>query len=184
MTTFEPIKNRDSASPPPIPVDLSAWLDKKSLINLVLDAVLTVHEATLRPVAAPSTGIAFRPKTMLALLTYCYAVGIYGSEDIEAVMYQDAIFRYFCGHEIPDWKSLKRFRRHNHEAVQKCLEAVCAGVCTVNSQPRDRFNRGPAAPPTGAGAARFGGVDRAELAGEAERRIERAMWIDSMALDD
>ena len=95
MTTFEPIKSRPSASPPrPIPVDLSAWLDKKSLVGLVLDAVLTVDDSTLRPVAASTAGIAFRPKTMLALLTYCYAVGIYGSEDIEDVMCRDAIFRY------------------------------------------------------------------------------------------
>src|SRR5262245_10827029 len=115
MTTFEPIQNKPSARPRPMPADLSAWLDKKSLVSLVLDAVLAVDDSTLRPVAASTAGIAFRPKTMLALLTYCYAVGIYGSEDIEDEMYRDAIFRYFCGNEIPDWKSLKRFRRHNHE---------------------------------------------------------------------
>src|SRR5262245_35382171 len=120
MTSLEPIQPKISPELPSMPADLSLWLDKKSLVSLVLDAVLSVDDSTLRPVAAATAGIAFRPKTMLALLTYCYAVGIYGSENIEDVMYQDAIFRDFCGNEIPDWKSLKRFRRHNRDAIQKC----------------------------------------------------------------
>lgn len=184
MTTLEPIKNKTNPGPRPIPVDLSAWLDKRSVVSLVLDAVLSVDESTLRPVAPSTAGFAFRPKTLLALLTYCYAVGIYGSEDIEAVMYRDAIFRCFCVNEIPDWKSLKRFRRHNHEAIQQCLEEVCACVASADSQGCARLNRGSAGPPTGAGGVRSGGVDDVEMESEAERRIEQAMWIDSMALDD
>jgi transposase len=184
MTTLEPIKNKSSDVPPPIPADLSVWLDKRSIVSLVLDAVLTVEDSALRPVAPATAGIAFRPRTMLALLTYCYAMGIYGSENIEEVMYRDAIFRYFCGNEIPDWKSLKRFRRHNHEAIQKCLEEVCSCASSVNSRRCDRLHRGPAGPPAGAGSARYGDVERAEMAGEAERRIELAMWIDHMTLDD
>src|SRR5262245_2305896 len=184
MTSLEPIKNKTSSEPKSWPVDLSACVDKKSLVSLVLDAVLELEDSELRPVAGASSGIAFRPKNMLALLTYCYATGIYGSEDIEDVMYRDAIVRYFCGHEIPDWKSLRRFRRYNREAIHKCLEDVCAFAAQRQHPHSPRAARGMNCSPEVSSQARFQAVDRAEMAAEAERRLEQAMWIDSMALED
>ena len=56
-------------------------------------------------------GIAYQPRTLLALLTYAYALGIYASSDVEAMMRADNNFRHLCAGEFPHWKVLRHFRR-------------------------------------------------------------------------
>ena len=78
----------------------------------------------LQPVCAPDAGLAFQPRILLAVLSYCYAHEIYTSSDIEDLMYRDAHFRNLCGNEIPDARTLRHFRRHNHEAIEQCVAAA------------------------------------------------------------
>lgn len=54
-----------------LPENLTAWFSERTLLSIVLDAVLTVE---LPPAKTGYTDDrALRPKTMLTLLTYCYA---------------------------------------------------------------------------------------------------------------
>ncbi len=182
MTIVEPAQVRFAADPAALPDETSPMADRKSLLSLVLDAVSAVDQSSLRPVAPATAGIAFKPCNLLALLTYCYAAGIYGSQDIEDTLYRDGIFRLICGGEIPDWKSLRRFRRYNHAALQKCLEETCARACRMNGTPcHPRLVPGEA---TMSNSHRTEGIDRAEISSAVERRLERAMWLDHMAVDD
>jgi len=90
----------------------------------VRNAVRGVAENILRPVARRDSGVAFHPRVLLALLTYCYARGIYGSTDIERVMHKDKLFRALCREEFPDARILRRFRRENRPVLQNCLSLV------------------------------------------------------------
>ena len=91
-------------------------------------AVQVVEQAVsrndLHPVCLPGAGAALHPRALLAVLTYCYASEIYSSTDIEDLMLRDAAFRSLCGDQIPDAGTLRRFRRHNHEAIETCLYAM------------------------------------------------------------
>ena len=168
MTTLEPRTDvRPCAARYVIASDPITETGPHSLAQAVQASVRTVDEHALRPVAQREAGLAFQPKTLLALLSYCYARQIYGSAHIEDDMARDAKFRQLCHDEFPDAAVLRRFRRENREPVRLCLTAalgflaeqkVEAGVVTK--------------------------VSPAHLAEEATRRITMSMFIDSMELDE
>jgi transposase len=87
-------------------------------------AARAISRNTLHPVCAPAAGVAFHPRALLAMMTYCYASEIYSSTDIEDLMLRDTNFRTVCGNQIPDASTLRRFRRHNREAIETCLASV------------------------------------------------------------
>src|SRR5689334_794397 len=53
-------------------------------------AARAISRNALHPVCAPAAGVAFHPRALLAVLTYCYASDIYCSEDIEDLMLRDS----------------------------------------------------------------------------------------------
>ena len=87
-------------------------------------AARAISRNALHPVCAPAAGVAFHPRALLAVMTYCYASEIYSSTDIEDLMLRDTNFRAVCGNQIPDANTLRRFRRHNREAIETCLASV------------------------------------------------------------
>jgi hypothetical protein len=113
-------------------------------------------------VARQDAGLAFEPRTLLALLSYCYAREIYGSVDIEDVLRRDANFRQICHNEFPGARLIRRFRRENREALHRCLAAALRALAK------------------GELAAEDGEAADAAIAEDATRRIMKAMFIDSM----
>ncbi len=162
MTTLEPMTNPHLNEMAP-----GAFAGRRrSLAQAVQAAVRTLDEATLRPVARRDAGLAFQPKALLALLSYCYARQIYASAEIEDVVRRDVNFRQLCRNEFPDERVIRRFRHHNREAIQFCLMTA---LCSVAEE---KVRQGIVTK-----------VNKAGFAQEAERRIIMAMFLDSAALD-
>jgi Transposase domain (DUF772) len=136
----------------------------RSLGEAVQSAVRAVDESNLRLVARRAAGVAYQPKVLLALLSYCYARQTYGSEDIEDLMRQDGEFRQLCQGEFPSARLLRRFRRENREAVRLCLQGALRFLLETQKT---------ASP-----------ASDAALAEEADRRILMAMFIDHMQSDE
>jgi hypothetical protein len=162
--------------------DGAAVLNNKEMADLVLESVRLVDEGELNPPAAAAAAPGFRPRVMLAMLTYCYAIGVYGSEDVELMMHEDASLRALCGRDIPDWKSLKRFRRQNHAVLQRALEETFRGAWSLSCRAHQVIgvHRGDRTAEAGDGLPDPEVADW--IAAEAEARIERAMFIDLMAI--
>lgn len=110
--------------------DLRLAVGERRLIELALEAVQLVGEELPRPVRAlqdqPS------PRMLLTLLTYCYAAGIYGSEDIEWACESDASARYICANTLPDHDAIRRFRRANRPWIGACLGWVYGKACPAD----------------------------------------------------
>ena len=66
----------------------------------------------------------YHPQTMLALLIYCYANGIFGSRRIERATYRDIGVRYVTANCHPDHDTICKFRRENFEAVSEAFLQV------------------------------------------------------------
>lgn len=115
-------KLREWPGPGGVSEDLSRLLGARTLVRLVLEAVQTVEWDD--PNTAPRGIPGCRPQMMLTLLTYCYAAGYYGSQDIEWATQHDKTVRYICARTFPDWRAIRRFRRANREAVRNCLVRV------------------------------------------------------------
>jgi hypothetical protein len=150
-----------------------------SVAAAVLQAVETIPQGCLQPVESPSAPLAYQPRTLLALLTYAYALGIYASADIERMMRRDANFRELSGNEFAGWRMLKHFRRANLDSIRTCLERT---LQNISNGTRNQI--------VSSGVLRSDGTraadeswDSERIAAEVNERLERAIWMDSMALD-
>ena len=166
MTTLEPRTNlrpsRTLDSRIPVKSDTSG---RQPLTQAVRSAVSEIEEGALQRVARPDAGLAFEPRTLLALLSYCYARDIFGSTDIEDVLRRDVNFRQICNNEVPEARVIRRFRRDNREALHRCLTTALRLLAESQPQPAS----GESLP--------------AAIAEDATRRIMKAMFVDSMETD-
>ena len=147
-------------------VAASATAKPRRLAQAVQAAVRAIDENTLRPVSRRDAGPAFQPKALLALLSYCYALEIYGSAHVENLLLSDLNYRQLCQDKFPDAQVIRRFRRENREVIQLCLTA------TLRFQVEQKLQEGFVTR-----------VNAAQLADEAKRRLIMAMFIDSMEID-
>ena len=65
-----------------IPVNLADWMGQKTLATAVTEVTHAVNERQLQPVFSLNDRRLLHPWAMLTLITYSYAVGLYGSGEI------------------------------------------------------------------------------------------------------
>jgi transposase len=169
-TAIRSISTLRGVAPPDQPLS-SSLSEPRALLADVQYAVRITSERDLRRVASLDAGVAFQPKVLLSVLTYCYVTGTYGSGDIEDLMRRDVTFRGICLHEFPSSQVLKRFRRENHGALRDCVQLVLQlrrqreEMMQMQLMRNDRL---------------FSGTSGDDLMEEAEGRLLKAMFIDRM----
>ncbi len=112
----------------PRAADILARTDDPTLIKLVLEAVHE-FEMPVREMARSRTP-GFTQAQTATLLVYCYARGIFSSEEIEARLPMDAAIGYICAGLKPDWIQLRRFRRSNPLLILGMLTRLLELVTT------------------------------------------------------
>ena len=112
-------------------------------------------------------------RVLSSVLTFCYATGIYSSQEIEEAARHDPIVRYLCANHRPRWEEIRDFRRRNSTALKMALgrviQVVQVGVPDRSGRYVDDSRR------------RFGS-DQDCLAA-ADQQLRRAIQADSVALD-
>lgn len=102
------------------PADLAEGLGAVRLTHLALEAVqedgTSGGEFRVRPDRQ-----GYRHRMLLTLLSYAYARGIYGSEEIQDRVRTDGDLRYLCALEFPDTETLRYFRRREWTRLHQCL---------------------------------------------------------------
>jgi len=158
-----------------------ACIKNTNLRDLVLAAVRQI-DPRLIPVPAAGAGIACQPRVLLGLLTYCYASGVFSSQEIEARVRKDPILILLCGHELPDWHLIRRFRRYNRDLIQHCLEVT---LYRANAASGPRASVGPEGnDPMPSAARSCDAVDHEQCSKDASERIRWAINLDHMFLDE
>jgi hypothetical protein len=128
MKTMELDRGR---SAPALPEDLRQTAGTCALVEMTLEAAQAVGGQLPR-----WSGVAegpFNPRMLLTMLTYCYAAGIYGSEEIEWATGDNPAVRYLCANAYPDWKTIRRFRNANRPWIEECLAWVYGLACGVKA---------------------------------------------------
>jgi transposase len=116
--------NIDRETPMLLPPDLRQWVPEDDMVHFVIEAVKKMSLPSLK-VNRRGTGSAqYPPKTMLMLLIYCYANGIFSSRRIERATYRDVAVRYLTADTHPDHDTICTFRRENFEAVSEAFLGV------------------------------------------------------------
>jgi len=68
------------------------------------------------------------PKTMLKLLVYGYSYGFRSSRRLERACHHNLSFQWLMGGEMPDYRTIARFRSKHKEAIGKLLKQ-CVRLC-------------------------------------------------------
>ena len=145
--------------------------------------IKTAAAETMKRNAVPVIGAtaALPAKEMLGAVSYCYAKGVYTSEDIERRMLRDEKLREAVHGEVPDALAIRRFRRLNRGAIQQTLEKAFSFLCkrkkAAAAQQPLPVSASPA-PASGEVESTVGFVRR-----EAEERVQQAAFIDNMSKD-
>jgi transposase len=114
----------DHDTPLLLPPNLRDWVPAGHLAHFILDAV---EELDLRHVRVNHRGTGsaqYPPRTLLALLLYCYATGIFGSRRIEQATHDSVPVRMICGDTHPDHDTICTFRRENQALLQETFVRV------------------------------------------------------------
>ncbi len=152
-----------------LPENLREWVGGKTLLDLALDAVATVQSEDPISTGSVPAGL---PRVLLTLLTYCYASGLYQSDDIERQILTDADLRYLSANFPVSADELRRLRRAHRGALQRSLERLLQSAWRVQFQ-------GDLDATSTLLNAQTGVIF--QLA--AKRRIDSAVLQDSLALD-
>jgi hypothetical protein len=168
-----------------LPDDLRACLPERTLIRLALEAVQMAEWRDKSAAETPLNGEAGVPRPLMAtVLVYAYAAGTFGSRDIETLAQQDSALRYLCRSNVPDWDTLRLFRRGHVQSITRCLAALLEAAW--NQSHWDRFTTPfastdhPASSISGWPLS-HGGLD---FGHEADCRVMRAIQADSRAMDE
>lgn len=94
-----------------LPPSLDDWLSEDHLARFVVEVVDQLDLSNLTRQYAGRGSKAHHPATLLAILVYGYATGVFSSRKLERATYDSVAFRYLAAGSHPDHDTLATFRR-------------------------------------------------------------------------
>jgi transposase len=94
-----------------LPPSLEDWLNEDHLARFVVEVVDQLDLSNLTRAYAGRGSKAHHPATLLAILVYGYATGVFSSRKLERATYDSVAFRYLAAGSHPDHDTLASFRR-------------------------------------------------------------------------
>jgi transposase len=107
-----------------VPLDLTEWIDAQTIRAWVNEEIDTLDWSNPELKKELALHPNLRPRELLTILSYAYAVGIYESEEISRLCTTDRTFRELSGKEVPSHRGLERFRRENRGLLKWILVQV------------------------------------------------------------
>lgn len=111
----------DRDTPMLLPPDLRDWVAADDPVHFVLEVIKALPAAPFAVNVRGSGSEQYPPSMMLALLVYCYSMGLFSSRKIEQATYRDIGVRYLTGDTHPDHDTVCAFRRNNKAAIEACF---------------------------------------------------------------
>jgi len=94
-----------------LPPSLEDWLNEDHLARFIVEVVDQLDLSHLTRQYAGRGSKAYTPATLLAILVYGYATGVFSSRKLERATYDSVAFRYIAANSHPDHDTLATFRR-------------------------------------------------------------------------
>jgi len=142
------------------------WIDKTEVAAMVQESVDNIDWSRPNPQGVEGRRRTVRTEIMLAVLTYCYALGISRATEIEAAIASGSVKLGVVEGAPLDRFALMLFRRHNRDLLAECLTQVLERLQAI---------------PVARGEAGVSEPGRA--ATQASARIERAIEQDCLDRD-
>jgi transposase len=94
-----------------LPPSVDDWLNEDHLARFVVEVIDGLDISNLTRQYAGRGSKAHHPATLLAILVYGYATGVFSSRRLEQATYDSVAFRYIAAGTHPDHDTLANFRR-------------------------------------------------------------------------
>jgi transposase len=94
-----------------LPPSVDDWLNEDHLARFVVEVIDGLNISNLTRQYAGRGSKAHHPATLLAILVYGYATGVFSSRRLEQATYDSVAFRYIAAGTHPDHDTLASFRR-------------------------------------------------------------------------
>jgi hypothetical protein len=166
-----------------MPLDLRLWVDPFRLVCLTLEATTEISEASIDIPGFNKGSTDRRPRQLLAVLTYCYAIGSLSSQEIERLVQSDDMVRYLAANSSPTCDELRIFRRRWKLIIKQSLVSLlilvwrARSLAPAASEPLIKRGDQPGLAPT------VPSDLLRQFLCEADQRIYQAVRLDTMELD-
>ena len=94
-----------------LPPSVEDWLNENHLARFVAEVIDQLDLSNLTRQYAGRGSKAHHPATLLAILVYGYATGVFSSRKLETATYDSVAFRFIAANTHPDHDTLATFRR-------------------------------------------------------------------------
>ncbi|MBD2864800.1 IS1182 family transposase [Paenibacillus oceani] len=107
-----------------IPMYLSEWIPDDHLVRLISDIVDQLNLSDITKRYSNRGEEAYHPALMLKLLFYGYATGVFTSRKIRTAIDENIPFRWLCGGQKPDFRTISDFRKDQVELLPGLFKQV------------------------------------------------------------
>src|SRR5438105_14664735 len=108
MSNFRPSDRLTGYLMPP---SVDEWLPPRHLARFVREVVDALYLTGMSKAYRGSGSASYHPATLLGLLVYGYATGVFSSRKLERASYDSVAFRFIAANEHPDHDTIATFRR-------------------------------------------------------------------------
>ena len=126
-----------------IPLDLSVWVPAAQLREWIMSDVAKLNWTNAGLLELLRKHPDFEPKALLNTMTFAYATGVFGAEEIVRHCSEDLEFRGVRPRLRPIPEELKRFRKENRGLFKWCLVNVISKALKSQFIERDTIERLP-----------------------------------------
>ena len=107
-----------------LPPSLEDWLNQDHLARFIVEVIDGLDLTALTSQYAGRGSKAHHPATLLAILVYGYATGVFSSRKLERATYDSVAFRYIAGNSHPDHATIASFRERFVDELQALFVQV------------------------------------------------------------
>src|SRR5436189_3593394 len=94
-----------------LPPSLVAWLPERHLARFVVEVIDGLDLSAMVGSYRGSGSASYHPATLLSVLIYGYATGVFSSRKLERATYDSVAFRFIAANDHPDHDTIATFRR-------------------------------------------------------------------------
>src|SRR5271156_1549518 len=121
MSNFRAIDRKTGYLLPP---SVDEWLPEKHLARFIVDVIDGLDLGRMSRAYRGTCSASYHPRTLLSILVYGYATGVFSSRKLERATWDSVAFRYIAGGEHPDHDTIATFRRRFLKDIEKLFVDV------------------------------------------------------------
>src|ERR1700759_1798520 len=107
-----------------LPASVDEWLPEKHLARFIVEVIDDLDLGRMSRAYRGTGSASYHPRTLLSILVYGYATGVFPSRKLERATWDSVAFRYIAGGEHPDHDTIATFRRRFLKEIEKLFVDV------------------------------------------------------------